>query len=340
MAKRKRLVLPDPAAVAPTAPETKSAYPLGVAPRARSAAPIAAEAAEASAAAGFEEMAEALRRAREEGRMVLPLPLDDIDANHLVRDRTVLHADDLEALQSSIAARGQQTPIEVVALEGGRYGLISGLRRLTALRRLHNDDPKGGFDTIKALLRQPGDSAEAYLAMVEENEIRVGLSYYERARIAAKAVEQGVFDTSKTALLTLYRAASRAKRSKIRSFLAVVDALDGALEYPEQIGERLGLQLSAALEADPGLARRLRAHLTQVKGQTPEAEKAAIEMALRGPKEVKTKPNKGKTPLPVRDLRPGLRLQRAGQRLVLEGPDVTPELEAAVHDFLKRWTPA
>jgi hypothetical protein len=35
---------------------------------------------------------------------------------------------------------------------------------------------------------------EAYLAMVEENEIRVGLSFYERARIVARAAEAGVFE--------------------------------------------------------------------------------------------------------------------------------------------------
>ena len=332
MAKRKRLVMPDPAAVAGAGVDARPPVPPGLSAR----APIAAEAAEASAAAGFEEMADALHRARAEGRMILSLPLDEIDANHLVRDRTVLHSEDLEALQSSIAARGQQTPIEVVALENGRYGLISGLRRLTVLRHLHALDPEAGFGTAKALLRSPGDSAEAYLAMVEENEIRVGLSYYERARIAAKAVEQGVFDSPKTALLTLYRAASRAKRSKIRSFLTLVEALDGALEFPEQIGERLGLQLSAAFEAEPALARRLRAHLGQVRGQTAEAERAALEAALKGPGGAKTESNKGEMPVSPRDLR----VQRSGQCLVIEGAGVTPALEKAVQEFLRGWSPS
>ena len=50
--------------------------------------------------------------------------------------------------------------------------------------------------------------------MVEENEIRVGLSYYERARIVAKAVAQGVFETEKQALQRLFHTASRPKRSK------------------------------------------------------------------------------------------------------------------------------
>lgn len=339
MAKRKRLVLPDPDAAAVPAPETKSAFPLGVARTRRSAPPIAAEAVEASRAAVMQDMADALLRAREEGRMVLPLPLDDINANYLARDRTVLHPEDLEALQSSIVSRGQQTPIEIVALNDGQYGLISGLRRLTTLRRLHASDPEGRFGTVKALLRKPDDSAEAYLAMVEENEIRVCLSYYERARIAAKAVELGVFDTSKAALLTPYRAASRSKRSKIRSFLSLVDALDGVLKHPEQLGERLGLQLSAAFEANPGLAHRLRAQLEQMHDQTAEAEKTVLEAALRPERKVIKGTNKVISTFSNSDLRHALQVQRSGQRLVVEGPDVSSALEAAVRDFLRHWTP-
>jgi ParB family chromosome partitioning protein len=41
----------------------------------------------------------------------------------------------MAALVTSLRARGQQVPIEVVAREGG-YGLISGLRRVMALREI------------------------------------------------------------------------------------------------------------------------------------------------------------------------------------------------------------
>ena len=107
---------------------------------------------------------------------------------------------------------------------------------------------EGGTRQVLALLRHPSEASEAYLAMVEENEIRVGLSYFERARIATKATDQGVYDSDKAALLSLFAAASRAKRSKIRSFLSVVRQLDGVLRFPQALGERLGLQLSKKLE--------------------------------------------------------------------------------------------
>ena len=132
-----------------------------------------------------------------------------------------------------------------------------------------------------ALLRQPSDASAAYVAMIEENEIRVGLSYYERARIVAKAVEQGVFADRKQALQSLFSTASRARRSKIGSFLTIVQALDGALRHPTLIGERLGLALSQALEADPELGARLVATLATERPARPEDELALLTQALR-----------------------------------------------------------
>jgi hypothetical protein len=157
-------------------------------------------------------------------------------------------------------------------LGDGHYGLISGWRRLTALRHLR--DTEGGADLVLALLRKPEQASDAYQAMVEENEIRVGLSYYERARIAAKAVEQGVYTSQKDSLQSLFSAASRAKRSKIKSFQTIVAALDGALKFPEALGERAGLQLAKALETDAGLAARLRQAL-----QTADIGDSATELA-------------------------------------------------------------
>ncbi len=340
MAKRKRLTPANPAYLEPggPAPETKSMFPLGVAPtRSLKSAPIADIAHDSAAAAALEEVSETLHRARAGGRMVLDLPLQNIDETFLVRDRTRIDADEMASLRASIAARGQQTPIEVVALGGDRYGLISGWRRLTALRQLaakaRKENAAGEteteFDTVQALLRRPDDSAEAYLAMVEENEIRVGLSYYERARIAARAVDQGVFETHKAALLSLFRSASRAKRSKIRSFLALVSALDDRLRFPEDIGERLGLQIAAALDADPGAAAGFRTALKRAAPDTAAAEKACLQKLLRPA----AKPAVA-TPAPDHP-RPGITVERTGtSRVVLQGAAVDDRLYQRLLAFL------
>ncbi len=327
MAKRRRLTPTSSPMAGPDGPlETKAMFPLGLAPRATP--PIAVEAARASSEAALQEMAEVLHDAREGGRMIVSLPLDAVVADHLVRDRIALDPEDLAVLRASIEARGQQVPIEVTRLEEGRYGLISGLRRLTALRALHGHDPEGGFGRVQALLRQPQDAAQAYLAMVEENEIRAGLSYYERARIALRAVEQGAFENSKAALLQLYAAASRAKRSKIRSFLTIVEAFDDVLRHPATLAERQGLRLAKALAADPGLAARLRDDLSKDDARDAQAEAAIISRALE-PASPSPAPPRGSE----------VALHRAGQVLTLEGPGVTDALERAVERLLRDLAP-
>ena len=107
------------------------------------------------------------------------------------------------------------------------YGLISGWRRLAALKALHAETGEARFATVQALVRRPETAADAYVNMVEENEIRLGLSHYERARVAALATERGIFESEKKALLALFATASRAKRSRIRAFLDIYHALDG-----------------------------------------------------------------------------------------------------------------
>jgi len=280
MAKRKRLA-PPKSTGSGRAPEVKSftRFPADTPP---ARPPIAHVAADAASSAALEAMSEELRAAREGGRMVLQLDLDRIDPGYLVRDRVEVDEDELDRLADSIRTQGQRTPIEVVALPDGQYGLISGWRRLTALYRLSATQPGGAFDHVLALLRQPETASDAYRAMVEENELRVGLSYYERARIVAKAAEQGVYPSDSDALQGLFGSVSRAKRSKIGSFLKLYHALDARLAYPSSIPERLGLALARALDNDPGLGERLADRLRKAEAAKPEDEAAILEKAANG----------------------------------------------------------
>ncbi|WP_010138051.1 ParB N-terminal domain-containing protein [Oceanicola sp. S124] len=284
MAKRKRLTPANPDFLG--GPEERSLPKTGLAgglspdeaeALRRPRAPIAEVAGEASAAAALKELSDEMTRARDEGRLIQSLALVEIDTGHLVRDRMFTEEEDLVALIESLRRRGQQTPIEVVDRGQGaapRYGLISGWRRLAALSRLAAEDPK--FARVLALVRQPASSSEAYVAMVEENEIRVGLSYYERARVTLKAVEEGVYPDLKTALNTLFANVSRAKRSKIKSFTRLVEALDGALSFPTQIGERLGLELAKRLDEEPGLEDRLRGRLAEAGPANAQEEQEVL----------------------------------------------------------------
>ena len=263
----------------PAAPPSPSSAP----PAPAAAAPIARVAAESAATAALREVSAVLESARAEGRLLLSLPLAAVDTRWLVRDRIEAEEPELDALVDSLRAHGQRTPVEVVELAPGRYGLISGWRRITALSRLAAETGEARFGRVLAQLRRPGTESEAYVAMVEENEVRLGLSYYERARIAARATERGVFDSEKAALLALFATASRPRRSKIRSFLAIYRRLDPVLRYPSALPERLGLRLARALDEAPerveGLERALRAR----PAASAEEELGRIAEALGAP---------------------------------------------------------
>lgn len=361
MAKRKRLTPPQPGFLdgpAP-APEVKS-WP--------ARPPIAQVAGDSAASAALGELAAELESARAEGRLARLLALEEIDESHLVRDRLAVEGDALDELVSSLRARGQRTPIEVVDKGEGpapRYGLISGWRRLSALRILAEED--SAFARVAAIVRAPETASEAYLSMVEENEIRLGLSYYERARIVVKALEQGVYRDKGTALRTLFGNVSRAKRSKIGTFMEVVEALDGALRFPAALGERFGLTLARHLHR-PGLADALRAALAATPPASADAEfdllLSVLDRAVPAPDapepadgadgadgadRVSPSPEPGAfrsetppaadtadvSPLP-RPTRPAVAADLSGDRLTLTGPGVDADLLAALDAWLRR----
>lgn len=227
--------------------------------------------------------AERLRGFEGKGLVIQEIPLDEIDADALVRDRVALNPAEMDELQMSIAANGLRLPIEVFALQGHpkgfKYGLLSGYRRYRATQALRGQggasDP---YDTIKALVREPEAMGGTFAAMIEENEIRAALSHYERGRIAVIASQQGAFATTEAAVNGLFPMASKAKRSKIRSFSLIFEELGDMLTFPELIKERDGLKLAVALR--DGHEAVLRAALAEQTPETPEDEAQMIEAAL------------------------------------------------------------
>lgn len=331
MAKRKRLtpaVITEPAAL-----ESKSAiprYPLGAAPKTR--APIADVAQDASASAALTEIAQTLSDARSEGRLIQRIPLDLVSDEYLVRDRITVDDAEMTTLVDSLRTRGQQTAIEVTQIDHGRYGLISGWRRMQALRHLEMPE-------VLAIIRTPQDAADAYLAMVEENEIRVGLSYYERARIVVRATDQGIYARDRVALAALFHAASRPKRSKIGSFVGIVRALDEDLRFPTALTERTGLALAHALEADSSAAARIISALQQAVPQTPEAEAGVLATAIQTQASPKAAtPATSSATEPPQELCAGLSYKKTAKgEIVLSGPRLDEaDFVQKLRDFLTK----
>jgi ParB family transcriptional regulator, chromosome partitioning protein len=349
MAKRKRLTPAQPGYLdntgeAGATPESRSSL-LSPSPRLKGA-PIAQVAGDTSSQAALNELAHAMEAARSKGLMIAELPLNMIDDMHLVRDRLEQDEDEMGALIESLRARGQQTPIEVVPLEnasgGLTHGLISGWRRLTALRRLHNETGAAEFATVKALVVRRETAQDAYVSMVEENEIRVNLSFYERARIAVSALEEGVYPTQKAALQGLFANVTRSKRSKIGSFVVVVEALDSVLRYPSAISEKLGLKLAREISRDPNFVDRLKYALKGVNRNTPAAEveilaavaaesgKSALKVTLEADRKVRSH-------VQATQVASGVRMTYSPEQnhIKLDGVGVTVELMEGLRAWLQ-----
>jgi ParB family chromosome partitioning protein len=232
----------------------------------------------------------------------------------------------MAALVTSLRARGQQVPIEVVARGEGGYGLISGLRRVMALREI-------GETEVLALIRRPETSSDAYLAMVEENEIRAGISFYERARLAAEAAKLGIYPDPAAAIAALFASASPAKRSKIGSFVRVHEALGHCAALPHRDPRTAGS--GAGRGARPGRTggpSGWPGRLTMRCPPTAGAERAVLEKALtEGSKTGSKPPNRAEKP---REIVKGVKLEARRGRVVLSGAGVTDALRQDLEAWL------
>lgn len=293
MARRKRVEPPTPEELneieAGFARETSGAA-LGLSPPiaqvARDAATQATPGpvADRAAAAKTEAEAESWRAAHEAGLVILQIPTSAVVADEMTRDRMAFDPEEMQELKTSILANGLRMPIEVFkqrteTSQGDTWGLLSGYRRLTAVRQLHAETNDTRFATIRALVRTPETLGDAFAAMVEENEIRSDLSQYERGRIAVLAVGQVGFPTLDDAIAKLFSAASTAKRSKVKSFALIHEELGDLLVFPRKLSERQGLRIAAALKA--GLGPRIREALSEAQIATDVEELAVIEPWLQ-----------------------------------------------------------
>lgn len=339
MAKRRRLNPPSEETLqrigANLAPSTGRAPPSAL-------APIAAQAADAAAASTPESSAtradaERYRTALEAGMVITALPLSRIVTDEIIRDRAVIDEAEMAELKASIRAHGLRLPIEVFAIlepttQESEYGLISGWRRLTAMKEIFAETQDVAFAKINALIRTPDTSADAYVAMVEENEIRADLSQYERGRIAVLAAEQGAFDSYEEAVNSLYATGSKAKRSKIRSFALLHQSLGDVLRFPSHLSERQGLFVAGAVKAGQGGA--LRDAVTQSPAKDATAEWATLERAVKSSEAKPTTQGRPKSTPQEITLRDDITLvqERSGKGHVIRivGDAVTDEMMAQI----------
>lgn len=220
------------------------------------------------------------------GLVVDLIPLDAVDMAKLSRDRAPGVDPELAELTASIRELGLSNPIRVEAKGDGRFELIQGFRRLSAYRALlaeTGDADRWGVIPA-AVVPEGGSLDDLYRKMVDENLVRKDISFAEMAQLAVDfAADPNTQERdADKAVALLFKSAGYSKRSYIRGFIKLVQALGVSLRFPAAIPRALGLNLVQQMDKDPNLAAGIRAALAAAPGRDEAAELAILRGFVGG----------------------------------------------------------
>lgn len=292
------------------------------------------------------EDAKRYRIAREDGLLLIELPLADVATDDLPRDRIALEAvassDEMDELKSSILARGQKEPIEVYVGADGRYQLKKGWRRLTALTQLLAETGKPEFDRITVRVEAgQDDRVLRYVDMVEENVVREDLTFAEMAQVAITAAQDPAVEESDPAelVLRLYGALHKTKRSYIRSFIFLLTALGPDLKWPKAVSRNLGVDVARACKSEKQV-EALRLRLRQSGSAEAQSEVLNAFLSSSSPKTASASERPapkqkleffvGQTKVTARD----------GELRIVSGQDFTVTPRSVLEDAIKAFEDA
>lgn len=228
-------------------------------------------------------------RMKKLGLIVDLVPLEAIETWKLIRDRAKGDDMELAELVASIRDLGLSNPIRVEPREDGRFELVQGFRRLSAYRQLLEETGDAErWGRIPAGILPRGEDLEAlYRRMVDENLVRKDISFAEMAMLAlnyARDPQTAEHDPDR-AVAELFKSAGYQKRSYIRQFIRVMEALGEALLFAQHIPRALGLKLATALEERPEIAAQLRAVLRDWDTRSVTDELELLRKAAGGAEE-------------------------------------------------------
>lgn len=271
MSRRRAFDVDAPAAEpAGAAPAPVRRGPMAAAVRETAASLSDRAAREAAIRAENDALAEAHVAAKRAGLLLEAVDPDAIDDCWLIRDRAPVRDEDIEALKASIREIGLSNPIRLARLAAGEAGqrpfaLVQGWRRLAAWRELRAEGP--GFERIPAAIGPATEPAEgddaaaraaAYRRMVDENLMRRDVSFAEMARLARAYADAHLGADVDAAVTELFRSAAPQKRSYIRNFVEVLDAVGDALAHPAALPRAVGVALRNRMREEPGTAEAVR----------------------------------------------------------------------------------
>ena len=202
-----------------------------------------------------------------------------VKTSKLTRDRSANVDPEIAELKDSIQAVGLSNPIRVEKTDDG-YELIQGFRRLSAFQQLADETGDPRYTRIPAAMVPRGEPlVDLYRKMVDENLIRKDLSFGEMAQLALSYASDENVPVG-DAVSTLYASALKQKRTYIRQFARVLEALEGAIRYPEAMPRALGLDIYKLIASQPERAGELASSLHALPDRDAESEIAVLRNAL------------------------------------------------------------
>jgi ParB family chromosome partitioning protein len=258
-------------------PETRRG-PMATAITENADALAARQSAEAAIRAENDALAHEHVRLKKAGLITDLIPLDQIKAEKLTRDRVAGRDDEIDELKASIRDIGLSNPIRVEKLEQG-YELIQGYRRLTAFRELYDETGDAAYAAIPAGINASGEHIQQlYRRMVDENLVRRGVSFGEMAQLViAYRNEDPTVESYDRAVEVLFASSGRQRRSYIKSFVRLIQKIGGSLEHLQAVPRAQGLNLLKRIEEDPGQCDLLRQMLDKQAGRSAEQEQMIIQ---------------------------------------------------------------
>ena len=196
--------------------------------------------------------AKAYDEAKAHGRLLLQLDPKKVRATEFRnRHELSLLADDAKfaELKNSLKAHGQETPIRVRPIRNAapfEFEIVSGHRRHAACLAL-DAETDGGFRILAIVDAKASETRDLVLKMYRENEERYDLSAFEKGRMFARWLEEGIFAEQQE--LASHVQLSPATVSQYLSVAELPDEVIEAFGDPRAISLRWMQALSGALKA-------------------------------------------------------------------------------------------
>jgi ParB family chromosome partitioning protein len=198
---------------------------------------------------------------------------------------------ELQLLGETLKRRGQDEPITVRQLDGGKYELIAGHRRVRAARLV-------GWSELDARVASLSDR-EACLATLVHNESNVKLSDYERGLAYQTALKEG-YASTQSSVATVFGCTQARVSQCLSLFDLPQPLLDLMAKYPELITYRKARVIKEALAKHPsGEETIIRA--VEALIDTPHMDQSELRAVLLKPFEAKRVRVKASAPRTIND---------------------------------------